>query len=193
MFEVLLAYFERNFTLRAEDILIIKSILLPKTMKKGDFLLREGEVPKYGAFVCKGFLRSYLIDNKGKEHIIQFAPENWWISAKPDGTQQTPSSIFIDAIEDSEVLLIDRAGHITLMEKIPGYTASFLSGMQKRGEAKEKRIVHSLAATAEERYNDFLQTYPNIVQRIPQHMLASYLGITPETVSRIRRKAMSKK
>ena len=193
MFEVLLAYFGRNFIVTAEDITLIKSVFLPKTIMKGEFLLREGEVPKYGAFVCKGFLRSYFIDNKGKEHIIQFAPENWWISAKPDGSQQTSSSVFIDAIEDSEVLLIDRAGHITMMEKIPGYAALFLSGIQKRGDAKEKRIVHSLAATAEERYNDFLQTYPNIVQRVPQHMLASYLGITPETVSRIRRKAMSKK
>ncbi|HEX5153607.1 MAG TPA: Crp/Fnr family transcriptional regulator [Parafilimonas sp.] len=193
MFEVLLAYFGRNFTLTAEDIALMKSLFIPKTILKGEFILREGEIPKYGAFVCKGFLRSYFIDNKGKEHIIQFAPENWWISAKPDGAQQTPSAVFIDAIEDAEVLLIDRVGHITLMEKIPGYAASFLSGIQKRGEAKEKRIVHSLAATAEERYNDFLETYPNIVQRVPQHMLASYLGITPETVSRIRRKAMSKK
>jgi len=193
MFEVLLAYFQRNFILTAEDIALIKSLFIPKEIKKGEFMLREGEVPKYGAFVCKGFLRSYFIDNKGKEHIIQFAPENWWVSAKPDGSQQTPSTIFIDAIEDSEILLIDRAGHIAMMEKVPGYATSFLSGMQKRSEAKEKRIVHSLAATAEERYNDFLQTYPNIVQRIPQHMLASYLGITPETVSRIRRKAMSKK
>jgi CRP-like cAMP-binding protein len=193
MVEVLLAYFKRNFVLTAEDIALIKSLFIPKEIKKGEFMLREGEIPKYGAFVCKGFLRSYFIDNKGKEHIIQFAPENWWISAKPDGSQQTPSSVFIDAIEDSEVLLIDRAGHITMMEKIPGYAALFLSGIQKRGEAKEKRIVHSLAATAEERYSDFLRTYPNIVQRVPQHMLASYLGITPETVSRIRRKAMSKK
>ena len=193
MFEVLFAYFERNFIVTAEDITLIKSVFLSKTIMKGEFLLREGEVPKYGAFVCKGFLRSYFIDNKGKEHIIQFAPENWWISAKPDGSQQAPSSVFIDAIEDSEILLIDRAGHITMMEKIPGYAALFLAGIQKRGEAKEKRIVHSLAATAEERYNDFLQTYPGIVQRVPQHMLASYLGVTPETVSRIRRKAMSKK
>jgi CRP-like cAMP-binding protein len=193
MFEVLHAYFERNFILTTNDILVIKSVFLPRIMKKGEFIVREGEIPKYAAFVCKGFLRSYIIDNKGKEHILQFAPENWWISAKIDGLPQTPSSLFIDAVEDSEVLLIDRAGHITMMEKIPAYAALFHTGMQKRGEAKEKRIVHALSATAEERYNDFIKTYPDIVQRVPQHMLASYLGITPETVSRIRRKAMSKK
>src|SRR5678809_1358418 len=114
MFEILQAYFERNGVLTNEEINFMRSVVLPKQLKKGEFLIREGEIPKYGAFVCKGFLRSYFIDNKGKEHIIQFAPENWWISAKPDGSQQTPSSVFIDAIEDSEVLLIDRAGHITM-------------------------------------------------------------------------------
>lgn len=193
MFEILHAYFERNFKLTPENIALIQSIFIPRSMKKGEFLVREGEVAKYAAFVCKGFLRSYVIDNKGKEHIIQFAPENWWISDKQGASAGSPATVFIDAIEDSEVLLIDREGHITMMEKIPGYAASFLQGIQKRSEAKEKRIVHSLTATAEERYNDFLQTYPTIAQRVPQHMLASYLGITPETVSRIRRKAMSKK
>jgi CRP-like cAMP-binding protein len=193
MFEVLFAYLERNFALTKEDIFLIKSVFLPRTMEKGEFLVREGEIPKYAAFTCKGFLRSYVIDNKGKEHIIQFAPENWWISAKPAHLRETPSSVFIDAIEDSEVLLIDRNGHITMLEKVHGYATAFHAGIQKRGEVKEKRIVNSLSATAEERYNDFLKDYPTIAQRVPQHMLASYLGITPETISRIRRKPLSKK
>ena len=193
MFETLYAYLEKRFSLSQDDILLIRSLFLPKNMKKGDFLVREGEVPKYAAFVCKGFLRSYVIDNKGREHIIQFAPENWWISDKGPASGYNPSSLFIDAIEDSDVLLLDINGHNTLMTEIPGYASSFRTGIQKRTDAKDKRIVHSLTATAEERYNDFLATYPSIAIRVPQHMLASYLGITPETLSRLRRKAMQKK
>lgn len=192
MFEVLFTYFEARFTVRDKDIALIKSLFIPRHFNKGTFLIREGEIPRYAAFVCEGFLRSFAIDGKGKEHIIQFAPENWWISAKPAAADGV-SAVFIDAIEDSDVLLIDRSGHLTLMEKLPGYAQSFNTGIQKRIEAKERRIVHSLSSSAEERYNDFLKTYPDIALRVPQHMLASYLGITPETISRIRRKAILKK
>ena len=193
MFEVLQAYFERKGTLTSEDINFMRSVFLPKQLKKGEVLIREGEVPRGGAFVCRGFLRSYFVDNKGKEHVVQFAPENWWISARSGSVEGAPSSVFIDAIEDSDIFLVDHAAHISLMQRVPLYASSFLAGIQKRGEAKEKRIVHSLASTAEERYNEFMKTYPSIAQRVPQHMLASYLGITPETVSRIRRKALTKK
>ncbi len=193
MFEVLLTYLQRNHPLSNDDIGIIRSVFVPKKIKKGDFLLREGEIARYGAFITRGFLRSYVIDQKGKEHIIQFAPENWWISDKAGMTGEKPASFFIDAVEDSEVLLIDMPGHHTLMEKVPAYAAIFQAGIQKRAVAKDQRIVDSLTASAEERYNDFMQTYPAIAQRVPQHMLASYLGITAETLSRIRKIQSQKK
>jgi CRP-like cAMP-binding protein len=145
-----------------------------------------------GLLFAKVFLRSYVIDNKGKEHIIQFAPENWWVSDK-GASAEGKASCFIDAIEDSDILLIDQAGHLKMLEQVAAYGKSFQAGMQKRSAAKDKRIVHSLVADAEERYNDFIQTYPSIAQRVPQHMLASYLGIAPETLSRVRRKSMRKK
>jgi len=187
MFDILFAYFEKGFPLTEKDISLMRSVFLERRIKKGHFLQREGEKARYGAFVTRGFLRSYIIDNKGKEHIVQFAPENWWISDKSGTTEGETTSFFIDAIEDTDALLIDTAGHNKLIENMPGYAAMFQSGIQKRGAAKDKRIVHSLSATAEERYNDFLKTYPSIAMRVPQHMLASYLGITPETLSRIRK------
>jgi len=193
MFGALYEYLEKAHALSTADKEIIHDIFIPKNLLKGEFLLREGDLLKYGAFVCKGFLRSYVIDNKGKEHIIQFAPENWWISDKGATAEGTKASCFIDAIEDSDILLIDQAGHFKMLEKVPAYGRSFQVGMQKRSAAKDKRIVHSLVADAEERYNDFIQTYPSIAQRVPQHMLASYLGIAPETLSRVRRKSMRKK
>lgn len=193
MFESLVKYLEKTHPLSTADKDLIHDVFIPKKLLKGEFLLREGDLLKYGAFVCKGFLRSYVIDNKGKEHIIQFAPENWWISDKGAGAEGTKASCFIDAIEDSDLLLIDQAGHFKMLEQVPAYGRSFQAGMQKRSAAKDKRIVHSLVADAEERYNDFIQTYPSIAQRIPQHMLASYLGIAPETLSRVRRKSMRKK
>jgi len=193
MFDVLFRYFERNFKLSASDISLIETLFLPRTLDKGERIVTEGEIPRYVAFVCKGILRSYLLDKKGKEHVIQFAAEGWWISAKPGASEDMPSTVSIDAVERAEVLLLERPGHFQLMEKMPGYATMFLQGMQKRNEAKEARIVNSLTATAEERYHDFLKTYPTLAQRIPLQMLASYLGITSETVSRIRRKAMLKK
>jgi CRP-like cAMP-binding protein len=193
MFEILFEYLGKQLPLSPDEMEFIRSIFIPKKILKGEFLLREGDTIKYGAFVCTGFLRSYVIDNKGKEHIIQFAPENWWISDKGAGTEGGKASCFIDAIEDSDILLIDQAGHFKMLEKVAAYSASFQAGMQKRSAAKDKRIVHSLVADAEERYNDFIQTYPSIAQRVPQHMLASYLGIAPETLSRVRRKSMRKK
>jgi CRP-like cAMP-binding protein len=193
MLEVLYAYFERDFTLTNEDKALIKSVTLLRHLKKDEFLLREGEIPRYGAFVTKGILRSYVIDNKGKEHIIQFAPENWWISDKSGMSDGTPATFFIDAIEDSDIILLDLRGHLTLLQQIPAYAESFRAGIQRRAVAKDHRIVASLTASAEERYSDFLRTYPQIAQRVPQHMLASYLGVTPETVSRIRKQASVKK
>ncbi|HET9824049.1 MAG TPA: Crp/Fnr family transcriptional regulator [Chitinophagaceae bacterium] len=193
MFEVLVAYLRQRMPLSAEHVSLIESTLIPKYLEKGEILLREGEIAKYGAFVAKGCLRSYVVDNKGKEHIVQFAPENWWLSDTNSLFHQTPTPFFIDALEPTDVLLLDAPSHLKLVQLIPGYGASFQAGFQKHVASKDHRIIATLTATAEERFENFLKTYPTIAQRVPQHMLASYLGVTPETLSRIRKKWSVKK
>ena len=193
MFEVLRAYLEKMFPLTEEEFALFHELYIPMELKKGEFLQREGEVVKYAAFVTKGCLRNYVIDNKGREHVVMFAPENWWIVDSNSIMNGTPTTYFVDAIEDSVVLLSDKKTNETIMNRVPGYAKSFQTGVQKHAAAKDKRIVQSLTATAEERYLNFLETYPTIAQRVPQHMLASYLGVTPETVSRIRKSLSRKK
>lgn len=193
MFTVLYSFLSQRMQLTTEQFNFVQTLFIPKQYAKGEFLIREGEVAKYGAFIAKGCLRSYVVDNKGKEHIVQFAPETWWLTDINSIMHGVPSLYFMDALEPSDVLLIDAPSHERLMEEIPGFANAFFAGQQKHTASKDKRIINSLTATAEERYQNFLQTYPSIAQRIPQHMLASYLGITAETLSRIRKRWSVKK
>jgi CRP-like cAMP-binding protein len=163
-------------------------MFVPSHLPAAAFLQRAGTVPKYSAFVARGCLRRYVIDAQGREHIVQFAPETWWIADTSSLVNGTPSQYFIDALEDSDLLLIDPPSHESIVQKVPGYADAFRKGLQKHAAARDERIVSNLSASAEERYLAFLQTYPSIAARVPQRMLASYLGVSPETVSRIRRK-----
>src|SRR5262245_21150116 len=186
-FDTLRAYLEPKAAFSDEDFALMKRLFRPATLRSGDFLQRAGEVPTHAAFVASGCLRTYVIDAKGREHIVQFASTNWWAGDTPSAVAGTPSLYFIDAIEESAVLLIDPPSHQQLVDRVPGYAASYRAGLQRHVAAKNERIVSSLSASAEERYLEFMTTYPTIAERVPQWMLASYLGVSPETVSRIRR------
>jgi CRP-like cAMP-binding protein len=186
-FAVLKAYLKARAEFSDVEFDLIGTMFAAKTLRAGEALQRAGEVAKCAAFVARGCLRSYVIDSKGKEHVVQFAPETWWLADNISLASGKPSQYFFDAIEDSDVLLIDTPSHESLVERIPGYAAAFRRGLQKHAASKDQRIVNSLSTTAEERYLDFLATYPSIATRVPQWMVASYLGVTPETISRIRR------
>jgi CRP-like cAMP-binding protein len=186
-FDILRAYLESRAAFAESDFEFLRSAFLPLALHAGEFLQRAGDVATSAAFVARGCLRSYTIDGKGKEHIVQFAPETWWLADAVSLINKTPSQYFMDAIEDSQVLVVDAPSHQRVIDTVPGYAAAFRAGLQKHAAAKDQRIVHSLSASAEERYLAFLQMYPSIVRRVPQWMLASYLGISPETLSRIRK------
>jgi len=186
-FDVLRQYLSARAEFSTADFDIVRSAFLSQHLRAGDYLQRAGDVTKYAAFVASGCLRNYVIDAKGKEHIIQFAPETWWVADSNSLNERSPSQYFIDAIEDTELLLIDGPSHQRLVGQVAGYAAAFRTGLQRHAAAKDHRIVSSLSASAEERYLEFLKVYPSIAARVPQAMLASYLGLTPETISRIRK------
>lgn len=158
----------------------------PKTVKKGQFLLRSGATIQHSFYVEQGLLRQYAIDAKGKEHILQFAPEGWFMADRESEFLQKPSSYFIEAVEDSSLLLITSQLIQGLGEKHPGFAQYHHNLLHRHIAALQKRITLLQSATATERYLDFIETYPDLMLRIPQTYIASYLGITPESLSRLR-------
>lgn len=186
-FDVLQLYLVARAAFSAEELAFMRTLFLPRTLAAGAFLQRAGDTSRYAAFVARGCLRSFVIDAKGKEHVVQFAPEQWWLADAISLNTGTPSQYFFAAIEDCNLLLIDAPGQQQIVDRVPGYSEAMRAGLQKHAAAKDLRIVKSLSASAEERYVDFMQTFPTIAQRVPQWMLASYLGVSPETVSRIRK------
>lgn len=187
VFGVLRAYLENRASFSEADLDAVRAAFVHRHLPAGEFLQRAGDVTRYAAFVAAGCLRQYVIDPKGKEHIVIFAPETWWVADTTSLRARTPSAYFVDAVEASDLLLIDAPSHQRLVESVAAYDAAFRTGVQKHSAAKDERIVSTLSASAEERYVEFVKTYPSIVNRVPQTMLASYLGMTPETISRIRR------
>lgn len=187
MFEQLFHTINEKISLSAEDLEVIKPFFIPKKIRKRQYLLQEGDVCKYTAFIEKGALRSYSLDEKGNEHVVQFALEGWWIGDQYSVLTGEPSVYNIDAIEDSEVLLISNVSSEAMLEKVPAMEKYFRILLQNNMIAMQRRLVASLSMTAEEKYTRMLNAYPDIIQRVPQHMIASYLGITPETLSRIRK------
>jgi CRP-like cAMP-binding protein len=193
MFEVFCNYLRsRNVQLSEEDYSKWTKHLIPYSIKKNEFLLHEGEVCNEIAFVVNGCLRQYTIDNKGKEHILQFAPENWWISDVESFNMRRPASCNIEALEDSELLMTSFDAQQRILREMPAATFFFQQLMSNRQAVTQRRLAKSMSSTADERYLDFMKMYGSIAQRVPQHMIASYLGITPESLSRVRRKVAGK-
>jgi CRP-like cAMP-binding protein len=193
MFDLLQQKIAEKIALTEEELDYCRSLFLPKKLRKRQYLLQEGDVCRYQAFVVKGILRSYTIDDKAAEHVLQFASEGWWIADLYSYLTNEPSNFTIDALEDAELLLIARPAWEDLMQKVPKLEHYFRVLIQNHLIATQRRLLQTFTQTAEEKYVKFAQTYPACIQRVPQHMIASYLGITRETLSRLRKQMAVRK
>lgn len=193
MYELYFKNFNEKVPLNADEQALIQKYLSVKKLRKKQYLLQEGDVCKTIAFVEKGVLRSYTVDDNGSEHIMQFALENSFISDLYSFLTAEPATYNIDALEDAELVLISKSAHEELL-KISARYEKFIRGLITSAYvALQKRINSIISLTLEERYEMFMTLYPHVAQRVPQHMIASYMGLTPETLSRVRRRIKSGK
>jgi len=186
MYDLLLKNISRFITLTPEEEQYLTSILKIKKLKKKQYLLQEGDITRHQYFVNKGCLRTYTIDEKGQEHIIQFAIEDWWTGDMYSFLTQTAARYTIDAIEDSELLCLEKNALEELYIKVPKFEKFFRNLLQNAFISLQERITSNLSQPADERYCTFINKYPDMEKRLPLKQIASYLGITPESLSRIR-------
>lgn len=193
MYELFFHKFNEKVNLSEEEEEFIKQYLTPKKLRKKQYLLQEGDVCKHIAFVEKGALKAYVVDDAGAESIIQFALEGWVISDLYSFLTGEPATYNIDALENAELVLISKSAHEELLKKLPKYETYIRLQITGAYIALQKRLTSIISLPLEERYKNFLAIYPNIAQRVPQHMIASYMGLTPETLSRVRSRMASRK
>lgn len=193
MFDVLLSHIDEKVTLNEQEKALMQNYFVPKRLRKRQYLLQEGDVCKNLAFVSKGLLRTYNVDDKGDEHMSIFGWEGWWISDFNSFLTGVPAVFNIDAIEDSDVLLLSRENYEAITLAIPMMDRYFRILYQNSLVTKERRLMSSVTDTAEEKYLRLSQSNPDMIERIPQNLIASYLGIAPETLSRIRKNLAMRK
>lgn len=192
MFDILISHIQNKVSLTKEEKTELQSFFSVKKLKKKQYLLQEGDVCKCLSFVNKGLLKSYFTDEKGGENINMFAFEGWWISDFKSFINQEKAVLNIDAVEETELLMITLEDYDKLMLKIPVMDRYFRILYQNSLVTKDYRLIASNSYTAEEKYLQLVQKNPEMIKRVPHNLIASYLGLAPETISRIRKKILLK-
>jgi CRP-like cAMP-binding protein len=187
MFEVLFSHINDKVRITEHEKELIQSLFVTKRLRKRQYLLQEGDVCKYLSFVSKGLLRSYNVDDKGSEHISLFAWEGWWISDFHSFLSGEAAVFNIDALENTELLMISLQNYEELMLAVPVMDRYFRILYQNSLVTKDRRLMSSITHNAEDKYRQLVEKHTAILKRIPQNLIASYLGIAPETLSRIKK------
>lgn len=186
MFERLKESLQEHVSLNDEEWELCKNSFRPKRMLKRQFLLQEGDVCRELAFVEKGALYSFSVDSKGNQHVIRFAFEGWWMANLHSFFTEKPTRLNIEVLENSELLILDRKNHDKLLEEVPAYERYHRIIVQNAYVALQQRVENALGLTAEEKYERLIEESPAYLNRVPQNLIASYLGVSPETLSRVR-------
>jgi len=188
MFDLLIRnILKRNIHLTPDEIKILQSKFTYKHFRKHQYILQQGELSRVESFIVNGLTRTYEVDEKGQEHILQFGMEDWWIGDMYSFLSGKPSAFNIDCLEDTEVLQITKSNLEQLYGEVPKMNQYFRLLLEKALISTNQRIIASLRKTAAERYLEFLEKYPFINQRVSNHQIASFLGITPQSLSRVRK------
>lgn len=189
--EPLLDYFQKLIPLNDMEKQFVIDFFKPRLYRKRQYVLQEGDICNQFNFVIRGCLRMYKADEKGNIHIVQFASENWWIIDLGSFHERTPSEMNIDALEDTMVLQINYDNLISLYTQSPKFDRIFRVLVENSFVSLQQRLLQNISSTAEGRYLSFMDTYPQLINRLPQTQIAAFLGITPEFLSRLRNKPVS--
>src|ERR1700741_1975935 len=186
MFQNINAYVLKTVGLSARELEYFNSILQYKTVPKKTMLLQAGNVCNFEAYVIKGCIREYYIDGNGAEVTLQFAVEDWWVSDITSFQDQKVSNMYIETLEDCELLMLSRESKEQLLAEIPKLERMFRLMIQRHLSVVQSRLFKTITHTGMEKYLEFIKRYPTIPQRVPQHYIASYLGMSPEFLSKLR-------
>ena len=186
--ETIINYFSNILPLDSAEIDALKKAFIERRIKRRQFILQEGDVCKLNTFVVEGCFRMYFVDEKGKEHNIQFAVENWWIGDIGSFHSEEPSKLYIEAIENSVILQIKKQDQLDLFVNHPKFNQIFRVFTENALVTYQRRVLQNISSTTEERYLDFMKRYPYFFNRISNVQIASFLGVTPEFLSTIRKK-----
>ena len=184
----LLDYFQEMMPLDDSEKQLVISLFKPRLYRKRQFVLQEGDVCNQFNFVVRGCLKMYRVDEKGSIHIIQFATENWWMIDLGSFHSRNPSDVNIDALEDTMVLQISYDNLISMYMEAPKFNKIFRVLIENSFVSLQKRLLQNISSTAEDRYLSFMQTYSHLTNRLPQTLIAAFLGVSPEFLSRLRNK-----